>query len=250
MKSCDEMVNSLLERREQYAAGQKRKRKVLIHTVTPMCCVCLIALLGFGMRQEGILGTTLSDQTIDDAVYPGIKDTFDDKRGESADDPAVNNKIVIHPITGISSEDMNICLLVDDFVPMTRDEMIDYYGVDYIPDVPADIKPWKEERSGIYKRDGGTGDVYWDADKLNFSNEDLTRFVHLNVDKESRVFVDYFYFKGTEEKSVINNIEVMIGQTDNGIYFAEFMYKGVGFLLDADGVTQDEFVAMIASILE
>ena len=27
MKNCDEMVNSLLERREQYAAKQKRKKK-------------------------------------------------------------------------------------------------------------------------------------------------------------------------------------------------------------------------------
>ncbi len=44
MKSCDEMVNSLLERREQYVAGQKRKRKVLTRTVTSLCCVCLVAL--------------------------------------------------------------------------------------------------------------------------------------------------------------------------------------------------------------
>ena len=36
--------------------------------------------------------------------------------------------------------------------------------------------------------------------------------------------MDYLHFKGTEEKSVINNIEVVIGLTEGGYYYAEFMY--------------------------
>lgn len=251
MKNYDEVTNDLLERRDRYVADQKKKRKRVLSVTTSFCCFCLVVLLGFGMWQGGMFSTTLPDQTIDTAVYPGIKDdTFDDKNGESADNPAANNKIVIHSIKGESSDKMNICLLIDDFVAMTRDEMIAYYGVGYIPDIPTDIKPWEDERSGIYRRDGGTGDVYWDADILNYSNEDFTRSVHLEVNKGNRVLQDYLYFEPTEDKSVINNSEVMIGKTDNGIYFAEFMYKGVGFLLNAEGVTQDEFVAIIASILE
>lgn len=61
---------------------------------------------------------------------------------------------------------------------------------------------------------------------------------------------DYLYFKGTEERSVINNHEVLIGLTENGYYYSEFMYNGVGFLIDAEGVTEDEFVAIIASIIQ
>ncbi len=250
MKNCDEMVNSLLERREQYAVRQKRKRTVIIRTVTSMCCVCLVALLGFGMWQGGIFGTTPPDQTVEDALYPGIKDNFDESKGESPDNPAANNRIIINSINGISADGMNISLLGDDFVEMTREQMVEYYGVDYIPDVPADIKPWEDERSGIYKRDGGTGEVYWDADILNYSNEDFSRTVHLEVDKGSNVLQDCFYFKGTEEKSVINNVEVLIGLSENGYYYAEFMYNDVGFLLDAKGVTQDEFVAIISSVLD
>lgn len=212
--------------------------------------MCLVAILGFGMWQGGMFGTTQSDQTAEDALYPGIKDNFDESKGESPDDPAANNKIVINSINGISADKMNICLLVDDFVEMTRDEMIAYYGVDYIPDVPMDIKAWKEERSGIYKRNGGTGEVYWDADTLNYSNEDFTRNVHLEVDKGSNILHDYLYFNETEEKSVINNVEVMIGQTESDYYYAEFMYNNVGFLLSADGLSQDEFVAIIESIIK
>lgn len=54
MKNCDEMVNSLLKRRDQYAAEQKRKKKVLIRTVTSICCMCLVVLLGFGIWQNGV----------------------------------------------------------------------------------------------------------------------------------------------------------------------------------------------------
>lgn len=250
MKNYDELTNDLLERRDRYAAEQKRKRATITRTVTSMCCVCLVALLGFGMWKGGVLNTTPPDQTVEDALYPGIKDNFDESKGESPDNPAANNKIVINTLNGISADKMNINLAVDDFVEMTREEMVEYYGVDYIPDVPADIKPWEDERSGIYRRNGGIGEVYWDADILNYSNEDFTRTVHVEVDKGSYVLQDCLFFRGTEEKSIINNFEVLIGLSENGYYYSEFMYNGVGFCIDANGVTEDEFVAIITSILE
>ncbi len=73
MKNCDEMVNSLLERREQYIVKQKRKRKVIIRTVASMCCVCLVALLGFGVWQNGMFEKT-PPVTMDDSVIIGEKD--------------------------------------------------------------------------------------------------------------------------------------------------------------------------------
>ena len=250
MKNYDELTNDLLERRDRYVADKKKKRKSLMSVATSLCCLCLVALLGFGMWQGGMFNTTPPDQTLEDALYPGIKDNFDESKDESADNPAANNRIVINTINGISADRMNINLAVDDFVKMTREEMIEYYGVDYIPDVPADIKPWEDERSGIYKRDGGTGEVYWDTDILNYSNEDFTRSVHVEVDKGSYVLKDYLFFNGTEEKSVINNFEVFIGLSKNGYYYSEFMYNGIGFLIDAEGVTEEEFVAIIASIIK
>ena len=250
MKNYDELTNDLLERRDRYVADQKKKRKRVMGVATSLCCFCLVALLGFGMWQGGMFNTTPPDQTLEDALYPGIKDNFDESKGESPDNPSANNKIEINTINGISADRMNINIAVDDFVKMTREEMIEYYEVDYIPDVPADIKPWEDERSGIYKRDGGTGEVYWDTDILNYSNEDFTRSVHVEVDKGSYVLQDYLYFKGTEEKSVINNVDVLIGLTENGYYYSEFMYNGVGFLIDAKGVTEEEFVAIIASIIK
>ena len=250
MKNSEEMVNSLLERKDKYDAEQKKKRTIFTRTATSMCCVCLVALLGFGMWQGGVFNTISPDQTLEDALYPDIKDTFDERKGESPDKPAANNKIVINPINGISADKMMINLALDDRIEMSIEELCEYYGVDYVPDVPEDIKIWPDQIGDIYKRNGGTGEVYWDANLLNFSSEDFTRSVHVEVDKGSYVLQDYLYFKGTEEKSVINNVEVLIGLTEGGYYYSEFMYKGVGFLVDAKGVTEGEFVAIIASIIK
>lgn len=250
MKNSEEMVNSLLVRRDRYVTEQKKKKTIITRTVTSMCCVCLVALLGFGMWQGGMFNTTPPDQTVEDALYPGIKDNFDESKGESPDNPAANNKIVINTISGISSNKMNINLAVEDFVEMSREEMIEYYGIDYFPDVPADMKAWESGRLGIFKRNGGTGEVYWDQDVLNYSNEEISRHINIEVAKGNIPFLDYGMFSVEDETSVINNVELKIGLTDDGRYFTEFMYKNVGFIISAEGLTQDEFVSVIASIIK
>lgn len=63
MKNCDEMVNSLIKRRNQYNAEKNRKKANIIRTVTSMCCVCLVALLGVGVWKSGVLKAPLLEQT-------------------------------------------------------------------------------------------------------------------------------------------------------------------------------------------
>ena len=250
MKNYNEMAKDVFRRIEEHEIEQRNRRKTIRRIITPLCCFCFVALLGFGMWQGGVFDITPSDQTLEDALYPGIKDSFDESKGESPNNTAANNKIVINSINGISADKMMINLAVGDRIEMTIEELCEYYGVDYIPDVPNDIKIWPEQIGNIFKRNGGTGEVYWDANGLNFSNEDFTRTVHVEVDKGGYVLQDYLYFRGTEEKSVINNVEVLIGLTENGYYYSEFMYNGIGFLIDAKGVTEDEFISIIQSIIK
>ncbi len=250
MKNYEEVTNVLLERRDRYEAQRRQNRKKVIGIVASFGCFCLIVAVGFLMDKEGIRDTTVPTVTVEDAVYPGIKDYFDDKQGDSVDDPSVNNKIIIHSIEGKSSSIMNIALMRDDFIEMSREELIAYYGLDYFPEVPVDISPLGNHISGIYKRSGGTGEVYWDQNRLEFANDDFTRRVGLEVNKGNRVFQQFLCFQGTEERSIVNNMEVLIGLTDEGYYFSEFMLGDVGFLVSAFGVTEDEFVAIIESVLK
>lgn len=250
MKNSEEMVNSLLERRDRYVAEQRQKRKKTMGLATSLCCFCLVALLGFGMWQGGMFNTTPPDQTVEDALYPGIKDNFDESKGESPDNPAANNKIIVHQIEGLSADKHNICLLTDDFVVMNKAELNEYYGINVFPTVPDDIKEWENQRFGVYKRDGGTGAVYWDGTGANYSNDDFSRTVNIEIKKDSLPLCDYAFLETTEEKSIINNVEVAIGHSDNGYYYAQFMYHNVGFQIIADGLTQDEFVAVISSLIK
>lgn len=44
MKTCDEMVNSLLERRALYVSAQKKKKKVLVSTIASFCVVAVVGV--------------------------------------------------------------------------------------------------------------------------------------------------------------------------------------------------------------
>ena len=259
MKNYNEMANDVLRRIGEHETEQRNRRKTVSRILTPLCCFCLVALLGFGMWQGGMFGATpptiSGEQTLsgdNGNTKPnestGMNNNHQNQGGQT--DAPNNNKIVINSIKSISADKMNINLALEDRIKMSIEDTCEYYGVDYVPDVPADIAMWTDQGGIIYRRNGGTGEVYWDHNVLNFSNEDFTRSVHVEVDKGSYVLQDYLYFKGTEEKSVINNIEVLIGLTEGGYYYSEFMYNGVGFLIDAEGVTEDEFVAIIASIIK
>ncbi len=48
MKNCNDMVNSLLERRDKYEQEQKRKRRMLTASVLPALCLCVVIAVGVG----------------------------------------------------------------------------------------------------------------------------------------------------------------------------------------------------------
>lgn len=54
MKDYNEMANDVFHRIAEYKTIQKRKRKILIRTITPLCVVCLMALMGVGVWQNGL----------------------------------------------------------------------------------------------------------------------------------------------------------------------------------------------------
>ena len=203
-----------------------------------------------GGLPKNVPAVTKPAETVGDTALAVGKDTFDVDNGDSRKQSEQNNRIVVNDIERVSASKLAIDLLEEDFVEMTPDEMMRYYGADYVPAVPADMKQWPEDCSGIYKRDGGTGEVYWDQDVVNFSSEDFTRTLSLEVAKGAYPLMDYLHFGGTEEKSVINNVEILIGLTGSGYYYAQFMYRDVGFVLCAGGVSLDEFVAILSSLVD
>lgn len=238
MKSCDEMVNSLLCRREKFFTEKKRKRKIYMRAAASAFCVCLVAVSVFGVNRK--LDILPGGKEVGGYVKPDDKKNNENYAGDY---------IVVNSVSDSSPYKNGICLLADDFIQMTREEMFEYYGVKYLPEVPSDLAMQEGGKCGIYRRDGGTGDVYFDTDSVSWSNVKATRLLTVEVKKGGYPFL-CFAFAETAEKSVINNNEVLIGKTENGSFNALFMYKNVGFFVSADGLSQDEFVLVISSLLK
>ena len=81
--------------------------------------------------------------------------------------------------------------------------------------------------------------------------EDYSRGVSVTVRKD-RLPYQFFALLTQEEMetSEIRGVEVSIGRTEYGTWLAEFLYKDVGFRICADGLTQEELVAVVESLLD
>lgn len=235
MKSSNEMVRSLLDRKAQYEEKQTRKKKIIFRTVTSLSCICLAALVGFGAWYGSKSIKTGSNNTT-----------------ENTDASVPNNKIVVQQIDNISrdgSRKMNINLNSEDFVEMDKTALINYYGTNLFPDVPADLKEWQDS-NGIFKRNGGTGEVYYDRIILNYSNDDFSRTVNIEIEKNVVPKSDCAFFSEIKNNSIINDTAVGIGKTNDGYYYAQFIYHNVGFIAICNGLTESEVVSIISSLIK
>ncbi|MGI5897509.1 MAG: hypothetical protein ACOX6U_11305 [Oscillospiraceae bacterium] len=184
---------------------------------------------------------------------PGISELAGSAQGgvESSASTVEPDDIRINPIGPRLVPRADIGLNWEDFVPMSNQQLYDYFGINIFPTPPEGCTEWgSETEDGIFRRDGGSGEVYYDTIILNYSNEDYTKGLHLEAAKGRLPPTDVL-FSGESQPSVINGQEVYIGLTEDGaFYYAEFFYQGVGFRVNAEGLAQEEFVAVLKSVLQ
>lgn len=265
MKSYDEVTNNLLERRDHYVAEQKRKRNRIIKTSASLCCCCLVALMGIGVWQSGMLQSeppimvdssiggdnSISDFADQQTANPNTETSQTQLPSDQTETALANNDIRILDVENMPDipSKMFISLMLDDFIQMNDDEINEYYGLNVFPTVPADLDRKDEETFGIYKRKEN-GEVYYDGNKISYTNADFSRGIVVNVDKNGLPFDFCNLFASIDTRSIVNDVEVGIAQSPSGEMYAEFMYQNVGFRIFSLGLTQDEFVAAMESIIK
>lgn len=264
MKSYEEVTRDLLKRRDEYEEAQTKRQQNALRVAVPVCSVALAAVMGIGVWKSGVLEKPplTSENCYDSDFLKENNQTIesDPMAGYSAgqfvspDDPKTNDKIIINEVDTIGSAAQDILLDWDCFVEMTYDEMLEYYGADIEPDVPEDLTLGGYENGGvrgIFRRDGGTGEVFYDTSEVSYFNEDFTRDVHIEVAKGKLPFTDCGVIDNDgKEKSVLQDVEIMIVKTSTGCHYAELMVRGVGFRINARGLSDEEFVSVVASIIE
>ncbi|MBE6763853.1 MAG: hypothetical protein E7553_05840 [Ruminococcaceae bacterium] len=82
MKNYEEITNDLLERRDRYVVQQKLKRKKGLHVVASLCCVCIVALFGFGVWQSGEFDTAPPMILVDPSVSVEKEPSGSDNSGQ------------------------------------------------------------------------------------------------------------------------------------------------------------------------
>lgn len=241
MKSYEETVSTVLTRIEHYRAAQKRKRQTVIKTTIPLCCLCVIGALSFALwKNNPSQPDRMADASPSTAVTPTAPTT--------AQIPESQNKIIIHSIEDDDINRMYINLSLDDFVPMSEDQVNAYYGINVYPSIPEDLSAWGEP-AGIFKRDGGTGEIYYDQIRQDYSNEELCRYIMVETAKGKLPFHCFAIPDTSSGNSVINGQDVTIGINEFGQYSVWFLYQGVGFYIGAEGITQQELIDVIASLI-
>jgi len=68
MKNYNEMANDVLRRIGEHETEQRNRRKNMKKVILPICCFCLVAILGIGLWQGGFFSKTPSVQLEDSTV--------------------------------------------------------------------------------------------------------------------------------------------------------------------------------------
>ncbi|MGN0679154.1 MAG: hypothetical protein ACI4JS_05770 [Oscillospiraceae bacterium] len=236
MKSYEEVTHDLLKRRDEYETMKTIRQHNAFCVAMPVCAAALVMVMGVGIALSGFFAKM--------PIAVGSDNFYDSIPTEAED------KIVINKSADVGYTALDIGLNVEDFVSMTFDEMLQYYGADIRPDVPENLSLINPEfQYGVYKRDGGEGEIYWDNTMLYYSNEDYSRILNLEVAKGRIPPTCCIVESDDMKKSTISGVEVLLLEGKKGLLYAEFMFDGVGFRIDANGLTGDEFVEIVRSII-
>jgi len=168
--------------------------------------------------------------------------------------------------TPVLESAFNIALLSDDFIHMTISEMAAYYKTTFVPSqLPSGLieavgKGFRaSERLGVYKRGGGTGEMYWDQNTLQWTDTgDAYQYHESLMVTVSGQGLPYRFLALADltqrtQDSVINGTDVIIGEYVDGsavALYAQFTYQGTGFEVDTINLSQSDLVSVISGLIQ
>lgn len=233
MKNHYDVTNNVFRRRDEYNAVQRRRKKTAIKAGSFIACLCLAAAAGFGVFKSGLLQNTDAkpDNTQTDGRQPGIKIN----KIEGGTPASASPDIYIEP---------------NDFIEFSRQEAVEYYGANIFPVLPADLNE-ASGRNGIYKKNNGTGEIYYSTFTLNYRSSDSNRSVEVKGDKGQKPFsCVVVVFEEPLEPTLINGENVFFTDFGDGNIYAEFSYNNVFFEINFHGLSEEEIFNVVSSLIK
>lgn len=248
------------------ALPQKEKRKTYINICNPfkLASVCVAVVIVISVLSVKLVDNN-SIKIASDSSSVVIQNNASPKQSAQVN----NNKGTINVMELQNMPERNIsmfALLSKDFIPMTTQQLVDYYGTNFIPkNIPNGIfeavgKMGTSENSfGIYKRNGGTGEVYWDQNTILWVDAKNTYNYVKSISVICRKGILPFnsLFDVSKDKnnpvSIINGVEVSIGHYSdktNDLYYSQFFYNNIGFEIDMQNISKDDLIKTISSVID
>ena len=237
MKNYDELTNDLLLRRDRYVAEQKKRRKAAI---TSLCCVCIVALLGFGLWKSGTFLPAPNDHSIS-----GTKPQANPTTTTPTTNAPIQISWVVNQVKGYvggARLNYNTSMYYSEIKNIAA--MAEYFGRDF--SILTDIMPDGFQFSGqsetkfYYKTDGTLV-----CDDCHFYYTKGEQEIAIHSSKIGKPY-DFLYLPDTLIPSNINGVEMFIGefQSNNAspkidLVFADFSNKGIQYRVTVKNVPFD-----------
>ncbi|KPU45772.1 hypothetical protein OXPF_10070 [Oxobacter pfennigii] len=223
-------VQLIKETKERISNSEKRKwnHKVDVRTAAVVACLCLTVIIGLWGRQ----GSNTQIHIIEFSSY-----------GE------INQKLYFDPETTHEEK-------------WTEAQVLEYFGRNPVPAKSFNGLEYQPQND-FYVILNNDGTMNYDNFLYNYSEAgewtSRTKDLSVAVSKGRLSPTCVRYLEDEKTRSEINGVPLTIVRMPIAIdqngntserYLAEFMYKGLGYRVTANNLTQKEFIAVLDLILE
>lgn len=137
-----------------------------------------------------------------------------------------------------------------DRVFLSKKKLLKHFGRNIFPNVPSDLslKMDEKDKFPVYKRDK-KGKIYYDRQSLNYADELYNKHISIGVQKGE-------YSSSYEIRGKVKGVKfgetvtTLFQDKKRKMYYAEFMVDGLDFHVYSRGISRDEFVKVVKSLVE
>lgn len=232
MKNYEELTQELLLRRDRYVAEQKKRRKAVIAS---LCCVCVVALVGFGLWKSGTYHPAPGDLSII-STKPQTDPTTN---------PPAQISWVVNQVKGfVGGARLNYETSMYYSETKNIAEMAQHFGRDF--STLTDVMPDGFQFAGNYERNfyyENNGTLVCDDCHFYYTKGEQEIAIHAS---KIGVPYDYLYRLDNLIPSNINGVEMIIGEFHSNnvspkmdLVFADFSHKGIQYRVTVKNVPFD-----------
>lgn len=267
-QAVGELDNDILQDAEEFLCRTSRKRHAPVWVKWGSLAACAALAVCAAWFITGTLDPQASEALLPSASQSATSAPEVTTGAANVDRPAVEpaeetarslvklnpNKLTKAPQTVHNM----FALMTEDFVPMTREELLDYYGVslpveELLPQLSAVGAEEGGFGRGIYRRE--SGDIYFDGNTFSFISTDGVQAVNIALDKVFHMPAGPWELMGDELRfTVVNGWELAlfhyVDRDGNGYWYTEFRQNGVGFRVTGKNTGELEYTALLEALLE